>query len=74
MAARAAVWTISRDVFESMLRMWFKNTRCQDDPSDLRLMDFGSTGRNIVVMVELVDGLAECPSVKKFVDRLLDEA
>jgi hypothetical protein len=74
MRARAAVWKISRDVFESMLRMWFKSTRCQGDPTDLRLVDIGSTGRNIVVMVELVDGLPDDASVKKYIDRLIEGA
>jgi hypothetical protein len=72
MNPRAAVWKISREVMEAMLRAWFKKTRCQDDPVDISLLDVGHDGRNVVALVELVDGKFESDDqVKKFIDRLV---
>lgn len=75
MKARAAVWKISREVMELMLRDWFKKTRCQDDPGDLRLINVGCDGRQIVALVELLDPImTEDRELQEAVDRIVRDA
>lgn len=74
MSVPAAVWTIKPEVFESMLRMWFKHTRSHDDPDDLRLVDVALAGGDLVALVELIGVRSECKNIKKFIDKLVDDA
>ena len=75
MAPRAAVWKIAPEVMESMLRMWFKNTRCQDDPTDLRLIDVGHDGRHVTALVELIEPVTRPDrQVQEFIDQIVKGA
>jgi hypothetical protein len=75
MPPRAAVWKINREVMESMLRDWFKKTRCRDDAGDLRLLDVGCDGRYIVALVELIQpAIIKDREIKEHVDRIVKGA
>lgn len=78
MAARAAVWRINREVLELMLRRWHQQTRCEDSAQDLRVVNFGLDGGQLVVLVELVgadnDPSVLDPAVRAAIDKILREA